>query len=52
MSLWDILEFRKGIGGIISPFDVTLCLLMQHSLRLPHFPTRLLLLVKGRMMIY
>ena len=29
-------------------FDVTLCPLMLHSLRLPHFPFRLLLRVKGR----
>ena len=29
--------FKKGISAIIPFFDVTLCLLMLHSLRLPHF---------------
>ena len=43
---------QKGIGVIHPLFDVTLCLLMLHSLRLPRFPNRLLLLVRGRMMIY
>ena len=50
--LWDILVFKKGIGVIVSLFDVTLCLLMLHSLSLPRFPFRLLLLVRGRVMIY
>ena len=44
--------FRKGIGVIVPLFDVTLCLLMLNSLRLPCFPYRLVLLVKGMMMIY
>ena len=44
--------FRKGKGVIVPLFDVTLCLLMLHSLRLSRFPCRLLLLVRGRMMIY
>ena len=43
--------FIKGIGVIVPLFDVTLCLLMLHSLRLPRFPYCLLLLVKRRMMI-
>ena len=29
--------FKKGIGVIVSLFDVILCLLILHSLRLPHF---------------
>ena len=50
--LWDILVFKKGIGVIVPLFDVTLCLLMLHSLRLPRFPFCLPLQVRGRMMIY
>ena len=46
------LELRRGIGVTVPLFDVTLCLLMLHSLRLPRFPFLLLLLVRGRMMIY
>ena len=34
---------QKGIGVIVPLFDVTLCLLMLHSLRLPHVPFCLLL---------
>ena len=34
---------QKGIGVIVPLFDVTLCLLMLHSLRLPHVPFHLLL---------
>ena len=52
VSLWDILVFKKGIGVIIPLFDVTLCVLILHSLRLPRFLFLLLLLVKGRVMIY
>ena len=44
--------FKKGIGVIVPLFDVTLCLLILHSLRIPRFPFRLLLQVLGRMMIY
>ena len=44
--------YSCGIGVIVSLFDVTLCLLMLHSFRLPRFPFLLLLLVKGRVMIY
>ena len=43
---------QKGICVIVPLFDVTLCLPILHSLRLPHFLIRLLLQVKGRMMIY
>ena len=43
---------KKGIGVIVPLFDVTLSLLMLPSLRLPRFPFRLLLQVRGRMMIY
>ena len=43
---------KKAIGVIVPLFDVTLCLLMLYSLRLPCFPFLLLLLVRGRMMIY
>ena len=39
--------FRKGIGVIVLLFDVTLCLLMLHSLRLPCFSCCLLLPVRG-----
>ena len=39
--------FKKGIGVIVPLFDVTLCLLMLQSLRIPYFPFLLLLLVKG-----
>ena len=38
---------KKGIGVIVPLFDVNLCLLMLHSLRIPHFPFLLLLLVRG-----
>ena len=34
---------QKGIGVIIPLFDVILCQLMLHSLRLPRFPFHLLL---------
>ena len=44
--------FNKGIDVIVPLFDVTLCLLMLHSLRLPHFPFRLLLRVNGRKKTY
>ena len=43
---------KKGIGVIVPLFDVILCQLMLHSLRIPHFPFLLMLLVKGKMMIY
>ena len=48
---------KKGIGVIVPHFDVTLCLLMLHSLKLPCFPFRLLSRVWGGggsavMMIY
>ena len=43
---------KKGIGVIVPLFNVTLCLLMLHSLRLPCFPFLRLLLVRGSMMIY
>ena len=39
--------FKKGIGVIVLLFDVTLCLLILHSLRLSHFPFCLLLRVRG-----
>ena len=46
------MKFLKFIDVIVVPlFDVILCLLMLYSLRLPCFPCRLLLLVKGRVMI-
>ena len=32
------LKFRRGIGVIVPLFDITLCLLMLHSLKLPRFP--------------
>ena len=38
--------FKKGNGVIVPHFDITLCLLMLHFLRLPHFPFLLLLLVE------
>ena len=41
------LEFREGIGVIVPLFNVTLCILMLHYLRLPRFPFLLLLLVGG-----
>ena len=40
--------FKKGIDVIVPLFDVTLCLLMLHSLRLPYFPFRLLRVRGGR----
>ena len=39
--------FKKGISVIVPLFDVTLCLLILHSLRLSGFSFLLLLLVKG-----
>ena len=40
--------FKKGIGVNVPLFDITLCLLMLHYLRLPHFPFHLPIRVKGR----
>ena len=39
--------FGKDIDVIVPLFDVTLCLLMLHSSRLPRFPCCLLSLVAG-----
>ena len=39
--------FKKGTGVIVPLFDVIVCLLMLHPLRIPHFPFLLLLLVRG-----
>ena len=46
------LEFRRGIGVTVLLFDVTLCFMMLYSLKLLRFPFLLLLLVRGRRMIY
>ena len=43
---------KNGIGVVVPLFNVTLCLLMLHSLRLSRFSNHLLSLVRGRMMIY
>ena len=42
--------FKKGKGVIVLLFNVTLCLLMLHSLKLSRFLFLLLLLVKERVM--
>ena len=43
------LVFKTGIGVIVPPFDVTLCLLMLHSLRRPPFS---IVISQGERMIY
>ena len=44
--------FKKVIGVIVPLFNITLCLLMLHSLRLPRFPFLLLFLDGGRMIFF
>ena len=39
--------FKKGIGVIVSIFDITLCLLMLNSLKLPRFPFLLMFPSQG-----
>ena len=43
---------QKGYKCYCPLFDVTLCPLILHSLRLPRFPFLLLLLVRGKVKIY